>query len=67
LDGVAITALSDLTVVSDFDLRPYIQLDSSGRPMEGWHTISFTSATASATGSVRGCLFMRKFLGTEAA
>ena len=67
LDGTLITALNDLTLVSDFDLLPYISKDSNGRVAEGWHTLEFTSATAGATGSVRGCLFQRKFISTEAA
>ena len=67
LDGSLITALNDLTLVSDFDLLPYISKDSNGRVAEGWHTLEFTSATAGATGSVRGCLFQRKFISTEAA
>ena len=67
LDGSLITALNDLTLVSDFDLLPYVSKDSNGRVAEGWHTLEFTSATAGATGSVRGCLFQRKFISTEAA
>jgi hypothetical protein len=67
LDGSLITALNDLTLVSDFDLLPYVTKDSNGRVAEGWHTLEFTSATAGATGSVRGCLFQRKFISTEAA
>ena len=67
LDGTLITALNDLTLVSDFDLLPYVTKDSNGRVAEGWHTLEFTSATAGATGSVRGCLFQRKFISTEAA
>jgi len=67
LDGTLITALNDLRLVSDFDLLPYVTKDSNGRVAEGWHTLEFTSATAGATGSVRGCLFQRKFISTEAA
>ncbi len=67
LDGTLITALNDLTLVSDFDLLPYVTKDSNGRVAEGWHTLEFKSATAGATGSVRGCLFQRKFISTEAA
>jgi len=67
LDDTLITALNDLTLVSDFDLMPYIGKDSNGRVQEGWHTLEFKSATAGATGSVRGTLFARKFLSTEAA
>jgi len=67
LDGSVITALNDLTIVNDFDLKPYIAKDSNGRPQEGWHTLEFKSATAGATGSVRGTVFTSKFLNTEAA
>lgn len=67
LDGALVTALNDATVVSDFDLLPYIGRDSNGRVQEGWHTLEFRSATNGATGSVRGTLFARKFLSTEAA
>jgi hypothetical protein len=67
LDSTLITALNDLTLVSDFDLLPYVDVDSNGRVMEGWHTLEFKSATDGATGSVRGTIFARKFLSTEAA
>ena len=67
LDGSLITALNDLTLVSDFDLLPYVSKDSNGRVAEGWHALEFKSATVGATGSVRGCLFQRKFISTEAA
>ena len=65
LDGTLITALNDQTVVSDFDLLPYIGKDSMGRVAEGWHTLSFKTATNGATGSVRGTLFSQRFLSTE--
>jgi hypothetical protein len=62
LDDALIAVLNDLTYVSDFDLLPYIGKDSNGRVQEGWHTLSFKTATASATGSVRGTVFAQKFL-----
>jgi len=65
LDGVTIPSLNDLTLVSDADLLPFIGKDSNGRPQEGFHTLSFASATNGATGSVRGALFAEKFLGIE--
>ena len=67
LDGTLITALNDQSIVSDFDLLPFVPKDSSGRVMEGWHALEFRSATSGATGSVRGTLFGRKFLSTGAA
>jgi hypothetical protein len=67
LDGALITALNDSTYVSDFDLLPYVTKDSNGRVAEGWHTLAWKSATAGATGRVRGTVFARKFIATEAA
>jgi len=65
LDTTLITDLNGQTWVSDYDLLPYIPLDSNGRVSEGWHTLGFKSAASGDTGSVRGALFVRKFLATE--
>ena len=67
LDDTLITALNDSQYVSDFDLLPYVTKDSNGRVAEGWHTLEWKSATAGATGRVRGTVFARKFIATEAA
>ena len=67
LDDVLITELNDRLTIRDFDLMPYVALDSNGRVREGWRRLTFRTATNGATGSVRGTLFQRKFLSTEAA
>lgn len=67
LDGALITELNDRAYVSNVDLMPYIAKDTNGRVAEGWHTVSFRTATNGATGSVRGSIAGQKFLSTEAA
>ena len=62
LDSVLIAALNGQTIVSDFDLLAHVGRNSSGFVNEGWHTLKFQSATNGDTGSVRGCLFVSKFL-----
>jgi hypothetical protein len=62
LDDVLIPDLNDRLDVDDFDLLPYIGLDSNGRVHEGFHTLSYRSASPGATGSVAGLLFLKQFV-----
>jgi len=67
LDGTLISALNNISYISDFDLLPYISKDSNGRVREGWHELQWRSATNGATGRVQGTVFTRKFIATETA
>jgi len=67
VDDTLVTDLNDVTYMSYVDLLPWVRKDSNGRVAEGRHTIAFKTATNGQTGSVRGTLYSKKFLATEAA
>lgn len=67
VDDTLIPELNDISYMSHADILPWVRKDSNGKVAEGRHTIEFRTATNSATGSVRGTLYTKKFLATEAA
>lgn len=67
VDDTLVTDLNDVTLMSYVDLLPWVRKDSNGRVAEGRHTIAFKTATNGQTGSVRGTLYSKKFISTEAA
>jgi hypothetical protein len=66
VDDNAIADLNDVMDLTYMDLTPYVRKDGNGMIAEGRHTLKFTTPTNGKTGSVRGTLYIEKFLAVEA-